>query len=214
MSAHPHGDPPPPSDGLRREQEGSPLDLSEEILHAESDATDIMSHLNHMSKELSAYQLRKRSKGQRGTGMPALASTFSSLGNISPPRVAGRQTAEILHSPQTMPLLTASPLPKTYTYHGPTQSIVHKTTYPEEDGRILPVDILHGVIETRVDRRRRLLRNALKRKLRRDRWGMAGNGIRTWRLGAGEELERKRMQERVKRNTDEVHHCFGVELMC
>lgn len=193
MSANTPGHDPPGG-------EGPQLDLSVELEHAETAADDIQSHLNLMSKELSAYQLRKRRKGrQGGSGMPALAATFSSMGHGPLPRQLESPVAPSLVAP---PHTTATAAPKTYAYHGPTQSIVHESVYPSEEARGATATLQS--VETRVDRRRRLLRNTLKRKLRRDRWESAAAGIHMWRLHAGEEMEMKRMQERVDRNTQEA----------
>ena len=145
--------------------------------------------------------------------MPPLAVAFSSLGHVasSLARVSGTAIARGL--PTVVP--GPSTAHKTYMYHGPTRSVVHEAVYPEQDGRQTWTAVPPGsaaMVETRVDKRRRALKSVLKHKLRRDRWALAAAGIHVWRLSAGEEFEWRRMQERVKRDTDEVQQTDLTEV--
>ena len=64
-----------------------------------------------------------------------------------------------------------------------------------------------------MERRKRILGNVLRHRLKRERYALLDRLVRVWRLGAGETYNRKQMESRVQKET-EVPAVSGVGGQC
>jgi len=178
--------------------------LSNEIIKADDAVMEMQHHLTAMTKELGSFSRKKGGKidKKRGGAYDSpLAATFSSLGGkTSPPNRGAIQGGWM--TGQAQPAGTGQ-AQKQWMYHGPTQSIVHEGSYTEPPPAapmsipsLAPRTALPA--ESRIERRKRILRNVLMHRLKREKYACAQRGLSSWRVETKQNVDRSKMESRMK----------------